>query len=174
MEQTGIIFGIGLVKHLTERLVYLPTILEFQQSLIRFNASIVRDAQEDDPVNSHLDSEVEIARSEPWIAKREVPSQHFAPLLYFGKKDSIDLSSSFLRPGRLSVCIKKALEYRFMGEHSSNLIPPLGIVRIGEVFYACRRGFVCLIGFDSAVVDRELLEISENAEGKLRRPCIAA
>src|SRR6266700_9580 len=128
MEQTRIIFGIGLVKQLTKRLICLPPILEFHQSLIRFNTSIFTDAQEDDPVNRHLDSEVEIARSEPWIAKREVSSQHFAPLLYFGKKDSIDLSSPSLRPGRLSVCIKKALEYRFTGEHAGNLIPTLGKV----------------------------------------------
>ena len=162
------------MKQLTERLVCLPPTLEFHHSLIRFNAPIFTDAQEDDPVNSHLDSEVEIACGESWIAKREVSSQHLAPLLYFGEKDSIDLSSSFLRLGRLSVCIKKALEYSVAREHGGNLIPPLGIVCIGEVYYARRRGFVCLIGFDSAVVDRELLEVSENAEGKLRRPCIAA
>src|SRR5207237_875691 len=98
--------------------------LEFQQSLIRFNAPIFTDAQEDDPVNRHLDSEVEDARGEPWIAQREVSREHFAPLLYFGKKDSIDLRSPFLRPGRLSVCIKKALEYRFTGEYGGNLVPP--------------------------------------------------
>src|SRR5207245_6305599 len=128
------------------------------------------DAQEDDPVNSHLNSEVEIACSETWIAEREVSSQDFAPLLYFGKKDSIDFSSSFLRLGRLSVCIKKALEYRFTGEHGGNLIPPLGIVCIGEVYDASRRGFVCLIGFDSAVVDRELLGASEYAVGWIVTP----
>src|SRR2546423_1643280 len=127
MEQTGIIFGIGLVKQLTERLVCLPPTLEFQQSLVRFNTPIFTDAQEGDPVNSHLDSEVEIARSDPWIAKREISSKHFTPPLYFGKKDSIDLSSSFLRLGRLSVCIKKALEHRFAGEHGGHLIPPLRI-----------------------------------------------
>src|SRR5437016_5177598 len=147
MEQTRIIFGIGLVKQLAERLVYVSPTLEFQQSLIRLNASIFTDAQEDDAVNRHLDSEVEIARGEPWVAKREVSSQHFAPPLDFGEKDGIDLSGPFLRPGRHSIGIEKALEDRFTGEHSGNLIPALGIVVIGEVDDASRRGFVCLIGF---------------------------
>src|SRR5947209_677295 len=174
MEQTRIIFGIGLVKQLAERLVYVSPTLEFQQSLIRLNAPIFTDAQEDDAVNRHLDSEVEIARGEPWIAKREVPSQHFAPPLYFGEKDSIDLGGPFLRLGRLSVCIEKALEDCFTGEHGGNLVPPLGVVGIGEVEDACCRGLVRLIGFDAAVVDCELLEVGENAERKLRRPGIAA
>ena len=59
-------------------------------------------------------------------------------------------------------------------EDAGDLVPAVGVLVEGEVQHPGGGGLVGFVRLDPAVVDRELLEVGEDAQGQLGAPGVAA
>src|SRR5207249_7665282 len=79
VEEAGVVSGVGLLELLSKARVNTVTVDQRAKASVILDTTSFADAQKDDAVNNSLDSEVEFALGELWVAEREIPSQIGAP-----------------------------------------------------------------------------------------------
>ena len=99
IKQTRVVTLVGFAKELVQPAISVFAIQQRLQSSIHFNASILADAQEHDPVDRALDGEVKIALRQLWISQCQIPRQIGAPFLDLAQECIIDLRGSAFRLG---------------------------------------------------------------------------
>ena len=172
VEEAGVVAVIGLLEPFAEPSVDAGLVGEGVEALVGLDAAILADAEEDDPVDDALDGEVEFALRQGLVPQSEVGGEIGPPLLDLFQKGGIDLGGAALVLVGLGELVEGALEDRFLGEDGGDVVPLLGELAEGAVEDAADGRLVGLGRFEAAVVDGELLEVAEDAQGQLGAPGI--
>jgi len=174
VEEARVVAVIGLDVDFPQARVDVLAVHEAAQAPVGLNAAVFADAQEDEAVDSCLDSEVELALAERRVAQGDVAGERIAPELDLAEEGLVDLGGALLGLGRLGVAVEGALEDGFFGEHAGNLLPALLVLLARHVERTCYRGLVGVRRAHAAVVDGKLLEVGQQGKRELGRPSVAA
>ena len=120
-----------------------------------------------------MNGEVKLALAELRIAQSQVAREVGTPALDCLQEFVVNVGSPALGFGRLSVFVEGAFEDGVAGKDSGDFIPALDILAVGDVKNARQGGVVPVVGFKAAVIDRELLEVAQDAEWQLGGPGVA-
>ena len=174
MEEAGVVAVVRVAEVLDEARVDPFAVHERLEEGVVLDATVFADAEEDEPVNRALDREVELADGEARVAEGDVPREHVAPLLDFGKEGVVNRGRAFPGPARFHVVVERASLDGVGREEALEVVPAFEVVGVAEKHGAGGRGFVGLVRLDAAVVDRELLEVGEERDRELGGPGVAA
>jgi hypothetical protein len=100
--------------------------------------------------------------------------QQVTPAFDLSQKGIVYLGSAALSSGGFGILIEGALENRLFGENVVYIVPMRLVIKVSEHEEAPSGGFVGFIGLGTAVIDGKLFKISEDREGQLGTPGIAA
>ena len=129
---------------------------------VLLNGPILTDAQEQQPVDGPLNSEVQIALAELGIALGQVPGKSLPPRRDLIQQGGVHpFVAPLLRYG-LYESLQRASQHRLLGKEGGDLIPALHILIVLQIDEPALARLVGLIGLGTAVVDRKLLEVGEN------------
>jgi len=173
VEEVGVVLLIGLPVQLPQAGVDLRATGETQERAIVLDAPVLAHAQKDDAVDGALHGEVELVDRQGRVAQGDVAGQGVAPALDLLQELDVHLGGAALASGLLYVAVEGALQHRFPGEDAVDVVEPVEVLVEGEVHDPAHADLVRGLGALAAVVDRELLEIGENAEGQLGAPGVA-
>ena len=81
VEQSGVIAIIGITEKLAQAGIDITPVEQSLQLSIKLDATVFADAQEDDPVDGHLDGVIQVALAEGGVAQGDVMRQQVAPAL---------------------------------------------------------------------------------------------
>ena len=174
VEQAGVVARVRVAEAQHQPRVDVRAVDQAQQRAVGLDAPILADAQEDDAVDGGLHRVVELALRQAGVAQGDIARQQVTPALDLGQEGRVHLGGAALGALRLDVSVEGALQDGLATEDAGDLVPALGILPIGDVDDAGRGRLVGFVGLDAAVVDRELLEVGEDAEGQLGAPGVAA
>ena len=136
------------------------------QLLARFDAAILTNPQEDDAVDGHPDGEIQFALVlDGWVAYGEITRKQVAPALNLGQEGIINFRGAFVTSHAFGKLVKRAFKNSCMGKDGGNLIPFFNIFRIMVQAYPSQRRLVRFYGTVVTVINSQLLEIGEEADG---------
>ena len=174
VEQSGVVTLVGALKELDQVGVNVRGFGDLAQLFGRLDAAIFGDAQEDDPVDGHLDGVVQLALVELRVAQGDIARQQFAPAFDFRQEGIIDFGSAALAGNGFGVTVEGALQDGVARKNGGELIPFIQVLLEGQHHQAAGGGLVGAIGFGAAVEDGELFEVGQDRERQLGRPGVAA
>jgi len=113
MEQARIVFEVRPFKEAHQSFVDIIIFDQFKQLVWRLDAPVLADTQEDDPVNGHLDGEIELAFiDELLIAQGNIARQKCAPGFNILKEGIINPDRALLGGVILGIFIEGTLSDR--------------------------------------------------------------
>ena len=175
VKQAGVVPFVGTLEQLEEAAIGVRAIeRELELELpVGLDASVLADAQEDDPVDRPLHREVQLAHRELLVAKGDIARQLVPPALDLLEELGVNRRGPALALGRNGEAVERALEDGVLGEDARDLRPPIGVLLEGQVVDAGDGARVGLLRLDTAVVYRQLAEVGEQGERQLGRPGVA-
>ena len=100
--------------------------------------------------------------------------QQIAPALDLGQERRVHLGGAALAALGLGVFVESAAQDGITGEDGGDLVPAVGVLVEGQVHDPGGGRLIGFVRLDPAVVDRELFEVGEDAQGQLGAPRVAA
>ncbi len=173
MEKAGVVAEVGALENFAEAGVDLGAGGEGEELAVGLDAAVFGDAEEDDAVEDALDGEVEFAFGEG-VAEGEVAGEEVAPVLHVGEELVVEFGGAAFALGRGGVFVEGAAEHGVLGKDGGDLVPFLRVLVEGAVEDAAGGGFVGFAGAETGIVDGELVEIGDDAEGEFRGEGVAA
>ena len=170
VEQPGVVFFVGLAEQCQQVRVHLFAVGGVAQCVLGLDAALLADAQEDDAVDGQLHGAVQLAGGQRGIAQGEVARQFLAPAFHFHQKSVVHVGRAALAFESHCKLVERALMHRLVREQAVEFVPFADIFRIREQLHPADMRRVAVDGFGAAVIHRQLLEITQNADGNFGRP----
>ena len=163
MEQAGIVFEVCSLVELHKLAVNLFPLAQLKKLVEGFDAAVLADAQEDDPVNRLLYSEIKLAFVfHLGVAQCDVACQQDAPVLDLMQEGIIHLDSASLGGVILGVFIEGSLTDGIRRDDTGDLIPLIDVFVVTKIHNTPGCRAVCPVGLAAAVIDGEFLEIGQD------------
>ena len=172
VEEAGVIPIVRLVVEMPKAIVNVLTVEQSLKLRVGLDTAILADAQEDDPVDGPLHGEVQFVDVQASIPHRQIAGQRVTPLLDLGEKLGIHRRCPALSP-RNRILVEGPLEDSVLGEFRGDLVPACEVVLIRQVQSTTDARFIVGTWPGETLVNCELLEVRQDRERQLGRPCVA-
>jgi len=173
MKQPRVVALVRPLKQLPQAAVHRRAVEQALERPIGLDPAVLANAEEDRSVNGPLHRDVQVARRDLRVAKGEVAGEQVAPGLDLRQEGSVDFGRAFLHLAAGKEPLQRAAVDRLRRQQRTKLVPAVQVFLVGEVENSRGRRLVVPGRTDAAVVDRELLEIRENAHRQLGRPGVS-
>jgi len=108
VEDAGVVARIGAAEELDQARVNARAVGKLQKLSVGLDAAVLADTKEDDAVYGSLNGEIELARGERGIAKRDVPGERLAPRFYFAQEGLVHAGRALFAVRGVGVTVERA------------------------------------------------------------------